>query len=73
MPDPDRRLGDRAWRSQANALRSWEDNDELSPKAAGEAFKRGIKCAELVVIPKAVHLVGHEQPAAVLQALARLG
>jgi pimeloyl-ACP methyl ester carboxylesterase len=73
FPIPDRGLSDRLYRIRARTLLIWGDNDKLMPTAYGEAFKRQIKGSELVVIPKAGHLVGHEQPEAVLKALARLG
>jgi len=73
FPIPDRGLTDRLYRVRAKTLLIWGDDDKLIPAVYGEAFKRQIKGAELVVIPKAGHLVGHEQPEAVLKALARLG
>jgi pimeloyl-ACP methyl ester carboxylesterase len=73
FPIPDRGLSDRLYRIRAKTLLIWGDNDQLIAPAYGEAFKRQIKGAELVVIPKAGHLVGHEQPDAVLKALVRLG
>ena len=73
FPIPDRGLSDRLYRVRAKTLLIWGDNDALLPKAYGEAFRQQIKGSELVVVPKAGHMVGHEQPEAVLKALARLG
>ncbi|HYM29884.1 MAG TPA: alpha/beta hydrolase [Candidatus Cybelea sp.] len=73
FPIPDRGLADRLYRVRARTLVIWGDNDRLIPKDYGEAFKRQIKGSELVIVPKAGHLVGHEQPDAVLKALAKLG
>ena len=47
--------------------------DRLIVPAYGKAFQAAIAGSQLVMVPRAAHLVPQEQPAAVIDALARLG
>ena len=51
----------------------WGDSDKLISPIYAEAFKKGIKGAELVAIPEAGHMVTIEKGDQVLAALGRLG
>ncbi len=73
FPVPDRGLADRLYRIKAKTLLVWGASDKLIPPVYGEAFKTGIKGAELTLIPKAGHLITLEQPDEVVSALGFLG
>ncbi|HJQ58965.1 MAG TPA: alpha/beta hydrolase [Vineibacter sp.] len=72
FPIPDRGLADRLYRIKARTLIVWGEDDRLIPLPYAEAFRAGIAGSRMVTIPQAGHLVGHEQPNAVLHALATL-
>jgi pimeloyl-ACP methyl ester carboxylesterase len=72
FPVPDRGLAERLYRIRARTVLVWGEDDRLIPPAHGDAFRRGIKGAELVSIPAAGHMAIVEQPDAVAAALARL-
>jgi pimeloyl-ACP methyl ester carboxylesterase len=73
FPVPDRGLSSRLYRIKAKTILVWGDNDKLISPVYAQAFKKGIRGAELVVIPEAGHMVTMEKPDQVLAALARLG
>jgi pimeloyl-ACP methyl ester carboxylesterase len=73
FPIPDRGLSSRLYRIRAKTILIWGDSDKLISPVYAEAFKKGIKGAELVAIPEAGHMVTIEKPEQVLAALGRLG
>ena len=73
FPIPDRGLSARLYRIRARTILIWGDSDKLISPIYAEAFKKGIKGAELVAIPEAGHMVTIEKPEQVLAALGRLG
>jgi len=73
FPVPDRGLSERLYRIKAKTLVIWGASDKLFPPAYGEAFKKGIRGAELMLIPKAGHMITLEQPDELVTALASLG
>ncbi|MGD0143388.1 MAG: alpha/beta hydrolase [Rhizomicrobium sp.] len=73
FPIPDRGLSSRLYRIRARTILIWGDSDKLISPVYAEAFKKGIKGAELVAIPEAGHMVTIEKPEQVLAALGRLG
>lgn len=73
FPVPDRGLSERLYRIKAKTLIVWGASDKLIPPAYGDAFKKGIKGAQLTTIPKAGHLVTLEQPDELVSALGYLG
>ena len=73
FPIPERGLAQRLYRVKAKTVLVWGESDRLIVPAYGEAFRAAIRGAELVTIPQAAHLVIHEQPGAVVDALSRLG
>lgn len=73
FPIPERGLKQRLYRIQAKTVIVWGDSDRLIPPAYAHAFKKAIGGAELVSIPEAGHMVTLERPAAVAEAIARLG
>ncbi len=73
FPIPERGLAQRLYRIRAKTVLVWGDGDKLIPPPYGDAFRAAIRGSELVTIPRGAHLVIHEQPAAVVEALARLG
>ena len=73
FPIPERGLSARLYRIRAKTILVWGDSDKLISPIYAEAFKKGIKGAELVAIPEAGHMVTIEKPAQVLAALGRLG
>lgn len=72
FPIPERGLAQRLYRVTAKTVLVWGESDRLIVPAYGEAFRAAIRGAELVTIPQAAHLVIHEQPGAVVDALSRL-
>jgi len=73
FPIPERGLAQRLYRIKAKTVIVWGDSDRLVPPFYAHAFKKGIGRAELVSIPEAGHMVVLEQPAAVVEAIGRLG
>jgi len=72
FPIPDRGLAERLYRIRAKTVLISGESDRVTPPAYGDAFCRGIAGAELVRVALAGHMVIVEQPAAVVDALARL-
>lgn len=72
FPIPERGLSSRLYRIRAKTLLIWGESDKLVPPAYAQAFQKGISGSELVLIPKAGHLVGFEQPSELIHALSRL-
>lgn len=72
FPIPDRGLIDRLYRIRAKTVLVWGAEDKLVPPVYGKAFREHIQGSELVVIPEAGHMVGHEQTDAVIKALGKL-
>ena len=73
FPIPDRGLAQRLYRIRAKTVIVWGESDRLIVPAYGKAFQAAIAGSQLVMVPRAAHLVPQEQPAAVIDALARLG
>jgi pimeloyl-ACP methyl ester carboxylesterase len=73
FPIPERGLSTRLYRIKAQTVIVWGDSDRLIPPTYAHGFKKGIRGAELVSIPEAGHMVILEHPAAVAEAVARLG
>jgi len=73
FPIPERGLSQRMYRIKARTVVVWGDSDRLIPPTYAHGFKKGIAGAELVSIPEAGHMVILERPAAVAEAVARLG
>jgi pimeloyl-ACP methyl ester carboxylesterase len=73
FPIPERGLSSRLYRIKAKTLLIWGDSDRLISPVYAEAWKKGIKGAELVAIPEAGHMVTIEKTDQVVSALARLG
>jgi len=72
FPIPDRGLNERLYRIRAKTVVVWGNEDRLIAPAYGESFAREIAGAELIRVPAAGHMVGYEQPQAVIEALGRL-
>ncbi len=72
FPIPERGLAGRLYRIRAKTLLIWGESDKLIPPVYAQAFQKNIAGAELLMVPKAGHLVSFEQPGAVLGALSRL-
>jgi pimeloyl-ACP methyl ester carboxylesterase len=73
FPVPERGLSERLYRIKAKTLLIWGDSDKLIAPVYAQAWKKGIRGAELVAIAEAGHMVTIEKPDQVLAALARLG
>lgn len=73
FPVPERGLYTRLYRIKAKTLLIWGDSDKLISPIYAQAWKNGIRGAELVAIPEAGHMVTMEKPDQVMAALARLG
>lgn len=73
FPIPERGLAGRTYRIRAKTVVVWGDSDRLIPPVYAHAFKKAIAGAELVSIPEAGHLVTMERPAAVAEAIGKLG
>ncbi|HEY8573992.1 alpha/beta fold hydrolase [Phenylobacterium sp.] len=73
FPIPERGLQQRLYRIKARTVIVWGDSDRLIPPVYAHAFKKGVAGAELVSIPEAGHMVIHEKPEAVVEAVGRLG
>jgi pimeloyl-ACP methyl ester carboxylesterase len=73
FPIPERGLSSRLYRIKAKTILIWGDSDRLISPVYAQAWKKGIKGAELVAIPEAGHMVTIEKTDQVVSALARLG
>jgi pimeloyl-ACP methyl ester carboxylesterase len=73
FPIPDRGLAQRLYRIRAKTLLIWGDSDKLVPPVYAQAFKKGIKGAELAAIPEAGHMIIWEKTKEVVAALGKLG
>jgi pimeloyl-ACP methyl ester carboxylesterase len=73
FPIPERGLSERLYRVTAKTVLVWGDSDKLIVPAYGDAFQSAIARSQLVRVAKAGHMLPQEQPAAVIDALARLG
>jgi pimeloyl-ACP methyl ester carboxylesterase len=69
FPIPDRGLKDRLYRIKARTRIIWGESDKLIAPVYGEAFKAGIRNADLVVIAKAGHVPHLEQTEATVRAV----
>ena len=69
FPVPNRRLSKRAYRITAPTLLVWGEQDRLIPPAYASAFEAAIEHTTTVMVPDAGHMLPHEQPAAVADAL----
>ncbi len=69
FPVPDRGLRDRLYRIGARTRLIWGDGDKLIPPAYAQAFRAGIRGADLVMIRNAGHLPHLEQTDATLRAV----
>lgn len=72
FPIPERGLSGRLYRIRARTLLIWGDSDKLIAPEYAEAFRKGIAGAEVLMIPKAGHLVPFEKGPEVVSALSRL-
>lgn len=72
FPIPERGLSERLYRIRARTLVVWGENDRLIPPVYAQHFVKGIAGARLTTIPQAGHLVGHERPDALVEALRTL-
>ena len=72
FPIPDRGLRERLYRVKARTIVVWGESDRLIPPVYAAEFQKEIAGSRVVMVPKAGHLVGHEQPEAVLRALTEL-
>ncbi len=73
FPIPERGLSTRLYRIKAKTLLIWGDSDRLISPVYAQAWKKGVRGAELVAIPEAGHMVTIEKPDQVALALGRLG
>lgn len=69
FPIPDRGLKDRLYRIKARTRLIWGENDRLIAPAYAEHFRRGIRDADLVMIPRAGHVPHLEQTDATVRAI----
>ena len=69
FPVPNRRLSKRAYRITAPTLLVWGEQDRLIPPAYAEAFAETISDTTTVLVADAGHMLPHEQPKAVAEAL----
>jgi pimeloyl-ACP methyl ester carboxylesterase len=69
FPIPDRGLKDRLYRITARTRIIWGESDKLIVPIYGEAFRAGIRNAELTIIPKAGHVPHLEQTEATVRAI----
>lgn len=72
FPIPDRGLSRRLYRIKAKTLILWGASDRLIKPLYGEAFAAAIADCELQIVPEAGHLVTHEKPEKVVDAIATL-
>ena len=73
FPIPERGLSQRLYRIKAKTVLVWGDSDKVVSPIYAQAFKRGMKDAQLVSIPEAGHMVPWEKTAEVATAIGRLG
>jgi pimeloyl-ACP methyl ester carboxylesterase len=69
FPIPERGLKDRLYRITARTRIIWGESDKLIVPSYGEAFKAGIRNADLVIISKAGHVPHLEQTEATVRAV----
>ncbi len=69
VPDSRTRPGRRLYRIKAKTCSIWGDSDRLIPPAYAQAFKSGLKSADLIMIPDAGHMVAFEKTAEVAKAI----
>jgi pimeloyl-ACP methyl ester carboxylesterase len=72
FPIPERGLSGRLYRIRARTLLIWGESDKLIPPVYARAFQQKIAGSDLVMIPRAGHLVAFEKQAEVVSALSRL-
>ena len=72
FPIPERGLSQRLYRIKARTRVIWGDADRLIVPAYADAFVDAVPGAELVLVPDAGHLVTHEKPDDVIEAIAAL-
>ncbi|HTC89149.1 MAG TPA: alpha/beta hydrolase [Bryobacteraceae bacterium] len=72
FPIPERGLASRLYRIKARTMLIWGEGDKLVPPVYAKAFKQGIASSEIVMIPRAGHVVPFEKPTEVIGAIARL-
>ncbi|HEX5228461.1 MAG TPA: alpha/beta hydrolase [Bryobacteraceae bacterium] len=72
FPIPERGLASRLYRIKAKTVLVWGEGDKLIPPVYAQAFQRGIRNAEVVMIPQAGHVVPFEKPRDVIGAISRL-
>ena len=69
FPVPDRGLISRLYRVRVPTTIIWGQSDRMIPPIYGAAFERAISGARLVTVPEAGHMVAHEKPDAVVDAI----
>ncbi|NQV61199.1 MAG: alpha/beta hydrolase [Alphaproteobacteria bacterium] len=72
FPIPDRGLSRRLHRIKAKTLILWGESDRLIKPVYGKAFAAAIANSQLQTLPEAGHLVTHEKPEQVVDAIAAL-
>jgi pimeloyl-ACP methyl ester carboxylesterase len=72
FPIPDRGLSRRLHRIKAKTLILWGESDRMIKPVYGEAFAAAIANSQLQTVPEAGHLVTHEKPEQVVDAIAAL-
>ena len=70
FPIPDRGLSRRLYRIKAKTLILWGASDRLIDPVYGQAFAAAIANSELRIVPDAGHLLTHEKPEQVADAIA---
>jgi pimeloyl-ACP methyl ester carboxylesterase len=73
FPVPERGLAQRLYRITARTVIVWGESDRMIPPLYGPAFQAGIAGSRLVNVAEAGHMVTLEKPAAVVEAIDRLG
>ncbi|MGI9169761.1 MAG: alpha/beta fold hydrolase [Caulobacteraceae bacterium] len=72
FPIPERGLADRLYRIEATTVIVWGESDRMIPPVYGPAWRAAIAGSRLVTVPLAGHMVGVENPAAVVEAVASI-
>ncbi|MBL6954840.1 MAG: alpha/beta fold hydrolase [Alphaproteobacteria bacterium] len=72
FPIPDRGLSRRLHRIKAKTLILWGESDRLIKPVYGKGFAAAIANSQLQTLPEAGHLVTHEKPEQVVDAIAAL-
>ncbi|MDA1100332.1 MAG: alpha/beta fold hydrolase [Proteobacteria bacterium] len=72
FPIPDRGLSRRLHRIKAKTLILWGESDRLIEPVYGEVFAAAIANSKLQILPEAGHLVTHEKPGQVVDAIAAM-